>query len=118
MDHFLILSYLILSYVKKTMRIRSVYASPKPTKRFRAEVETKEGTKTIDFGLKGAFTYLDGADKTVRENYWKRHLGNPVEHRLIRRLILSPSLLSAYLIWGHSRNVHTNMRALNRLLQA
>lgn len=100
------------------MRIRSVYTSPLKTKRFRAEVETRDGLRTIDFGLKGAYTYLDGADKTVRENYWKRHLGNPTEHRLIRRLVMSPSLLSAYLIWGQSRNVHTNVRVLNRMLQA
>lgn len=95
--------------------IIKVYSSPIKNKRFRAEVQTKDGIKKIDFGLQGAYTYLDGADDKIRENYWKRHLGNATEKRLISNLIPSSSLLSAYLIWGKSRDIQQNINALNRL---
>ena len=93
--------------------ITKVYSSPIKNKRLRAEVETKGGLKKIDFGLRGGFTYIDGADKSVRANYWKRHLGNTTENNLINNLVPSPSLLSAYLLWGSSRDLQKNVNALN-----
>ena len=95
--------------------IIKVYDSHLKMKRYRAEVQTKDGIKKIDFGLKGGSTYIDGVDKSVRTNYWRRHLGNVTENKLINNLIISPSLLSAYLLWGQSRDLQKNIDTLNKL---
>jgi len=93
--------------------IIKIVDSPLKNKRYRAEL--KDGRK-IDFGLRGGFTYIDGADTLVRTNYWRRHLGNKTENRLIHDLVLSPSLLSAYVLWGQSRSIEKNVSVLNKLL--
>jgi hypothetical protein len=95
--------------------IIKIRSSPLVNKRFRAEVETRHGLKTIDFGMRGGYTYLDGADIVARRNYWKRHLGNQTEKTLIENLIPSPALLSAYLLWGNTRDLLKNMNHLNKL---
>jgi len=95
--------------------IIKIRSSPLVNKRFRAEVETRDGIRKIDFGLRGGYTYLDGADIVARKNYMKRHLGNETEKMLIDNLIPSPALLSAYLLWGNTRDLLKNMNHLNKL---
>lgn len=93
--------------------------SPLANKRFRAEIKTKNGIKMIDFGFKqnGKYgtTFIDGADIIKRTNYWKRHLANETENKLINNLVPSASLLSAYILWGHTRDVGKNVKHLNDL---
>jgi hypothetical protein len=72
--------------------------------------------RTFDFGLKNGNTFLDHHDVEKRENYWKRHLANKTEHRLITNLIPSPALFSAMLLWGDSTSLNKNIRDLNHLL--
>jgi len=87
-------------------------------KRYQATVEFSDGkTKKYQFGSKGAFTYIDGAPEYVKDAYWSRHMGNPREKYLIDNLVPSPALFSAYLLWGYSRSLATNIRSLNRLLK-
>ena len=95
--------------------ILEVVSSPIPLKRFRATVKTSKGIKQYDFGLKGGQTYIDGASDQQRTNYMLRHMGNSVEERLIENLIPSPSLLSAYLLWGKYRTLKENILRLNAL---
>lgn len=99
--------------------ITKISNSPLPNKRFRAEVKTKDGVKIIDFGFKqnGRYgtTFIDGADIVKRKNYWARHLANETEHKLINNLVPSPSLLSAYILWGNTRDVAKNVKHLNSL---
>jgi len=97
--------------------IIKVRASPLANKRFRAEVETQHGLKKIDFGFKTGYTYLDGASLQAKQNYLKRHLGNATEKRLIDNLVPSPALLSAYLLWGNTRDLSKNIAHLNKLWQ-
>lgn len=73
--------------------------------------------KKIHFGLKGGQTYLEHQDKVKRINYWKRHYANPTEKRLIKRLIPSPALFSAFILWGNSSDIDKNVQYLNRLLK-
>jgi hypothetical protein len=96
--------------------ILNIRKSPVTNKRYRAEVQMDRGIVTVDFGQQGAFTYVDGETNKARENYWKRHTANEAENDLIRNLIISPATLSAYLLWGRSRDLKTNMYILNRLL--
>jgi len=97
--------------------ITDIRPSPLKMKRYRATIKMHNGTeKKIDFGLKGGSTYIDG-DRTnkERENYLKRHLANKTEKYLIENLIPSPSLLSAYLLWGPTKSLEKNVSELNKL---
>lgn len=105
--------------------ITDIKPSPLKYKRYRAKIKMHNGTSgsdsqpkvlEIDFGLKGGNTYIDGnRSNKERENYLKRHLANKTESTLINNLIPSPSLLSAYLLWGPTKNINTNIKELNNL---
>lgn len=86
--------------------------SPVKYKRYRAFMDNG---KTIDFGLLGAMTYLDHKDVNKRRNYWLRHYGNPLEKPLLDNLVPSPSVLSAYLLWGAHTSLEKNVKELNDL---
>ena len=60
--------------------IKDIINSPLKNKKYRALMS--DGSK-IDFGLKGSSTYLDHKDKTKRNNYRARHLGNDRGNYLI-----------------------------------
>jgi hypothetical protein len=96
------------------MKILNIVDSPIKNKRFRALLDN--GDK-IDFGLKGGATYIDHGDKESRRNYWLRHYGNKVEKKLIDGMIPSPALLSAYILWGDSKSLNSNLSTLNYLLK-
>lgn len=72
--------------------------------------------KEVHFGLEGSFTYTDGATKEKRDSYLKRHMGNKIEKHLIENLIISPSLLSAYILWN-TNDIDKNVKILNDLLK-
>ena len=86
--------------------------SPRKVKRFRI---TMDDGRVFDFGYKRGETYIDHGDKTKRRNYWRRHLANDTEERLIDNLVPSPALFSAYLLWGNSTSLEKNVNHLNRL---
>jgi len=76
----------------------------------------KDGTlKTFQFGLKNGNTYIDTRSELERENYIKRHLGNPLEKHLIDEMIPSPALLSFFILWGPYKSLKENVRHLNYL---
>ena len=92
--------------------IIKIESSPLPTKRFRVFMDNG---KYYDFGLKGGSTYIDHHDMTKRLNYLKRHLANETENTLIKNLVPSPSLFSAYLLWGKYTTLEQNIHFLNSL---
>ena len=94
--------------------IKDIINSPVKTKKYRALMS--DGS-TIAFGLKSSSTYLDHKDKTKRNNYRARHLGNDREYYLIKNNIPSPALLSYYLLWGPYTTLHQNINYLNELLK-
>ena len=89
--------------------------SPLKNKKYRAYINDGQ---YVYFGLKGSSTYLDHKDTVKRENYRKRHLGNKIENHLIKNLIISPSLLSYYLLWGPHKHINDNIKYLNNLLKS
>jgi len=89
-----------------------LYLSNRKTKRFVAVINSKK----IYFGQPNAYTYIDGADDTTRDNYRKRHYANKIEKYRIDNLIPSPSLLSWYILWGDSPDIKKNINYLNRLI--
>jgi hypothetical protein len=74
------------------------------------------GNEKYYFGSPTGSTYIDHGDKLKRENYRKRHLANKTERFRVENLIHSPSLVSMFLLWGDSTNIHTNLKKLNRIM--
>lgn len=94
------------------MMIIKIGRSPLSNKRFRVYLDNG---KHYDFGYKTGLTYIDHRNKTLRENYLKRHMANEIEKILITNLVPSPSLFSAYLLWGKYDDIHKNIAHLNAL---
>jgi hypothetical protein len=94
--------------------------SSKPNKRFYVKLDNGE---IFDYGFRNAQTgktgktFIDGATVKQRENYWKRHIGNRRERQLIKNLIPSPALFSAFLLWGPSSNFYENLDFLDQLIK-
>lgn len=80
---------------------------------------TMDDGKKISFGYKFGNTYLDHKRKDLRDAYLKRHLANETENTLIKNLVPSPALFSAYLLWSYpDENVtelEENIKILNSL---
>ena len=85
-----------------------------PVKHKRLRIYMDNG-KYYDFGLDTGSTYIDHSNPIIRENYWKRHLGNPTENTLIRNLVPSPSLFSAFILWEKYPSIEKNIKYLNSL---
>ena len=74
--------------------------------------------KKIYFGQPNAYTYIDGANDIIRDNYRKRHYANKTEKYRIDNLIPSPALFSWYIIWGDSHNIKKNIKQLQSLMDS
>ena len=59
--------------------------------------------KTIHFGSEKGSTYIDHHDKIKRENYLKRHEVNENWNKV------NSGSLSAFLLWGKSTNLESNL---------
>ena len=94
------------------MKILKVLKSDRKDKKYKAILDNG---KEIHFGLKGSETYISGAAKQKRDNYLKRHLGNPLEKNLIQNNVMSPALLSAKLLWN-TPSLEKNLKLLNEKL--
>jgi len=84
--------------------------SLQPKKRYMAIFTRESGkTKTINFGSKGANTFVDGAGDKVKSAYEARHKvredwNNP----------LSAGALSKHILWGDSDNISKNVVAFKK----
>jgi hypothetical protein len=94
--------------------IDTISESPKPNKRYRVVMHNG---KHYDFGLANGKTYIDEHNEEKKANYWKRHTANKRENELISNLIWSPSLLSAYLLWGPYETIQRNAEYLNVIVK-
>jgi hypothetical protein len=101
---------------REGQEIKSIRASTKKNKRFQVILEN--GDK-YHFGLLNPIhgTYIDNGDKNLRYRYWARHYGNARERELIDSLSPSPSMYSAYILWGDHTDIKKNIKALNRLIR-
>jgi hypothetical protein len=89
-----------------------IFESDKPNKRFVAIYKDKK----YYFGSPTGFTFIDGASVQTRDNYLKRHMANATEKHKIDNFIMSPALLSAYVLWN-TPDIHKNIKILERLLK-
>ena len=85
--------------------------SERPDKRFAAIYDDK----VYYFGSPTGTTFIDGATEKQKDNYKKRHYANAVEKHRIDNLIMSPALLSWFLLWN-TPNLTENVRILEGLL--
>jgi hypothetical protein len=100
------------------MKLIKLEKSPRYNKRFRAFFDNNI---YMDFGFKDEFhqhaiTYIDGASREKRDAYISRHMGNKRENELVQSLIISPSLLSLFVLWN-TQSLENNIKILNRLLE-
>jgi len=95
----------------RTQSVVDLQKSKKSLKRYRV---TMADGRTFDFGSRFGSTYVDHGDTKRRAQYWARHY-NQTEKQLIDNLIVSPSLLSAYLLWGKYTDIYSNIGYLNEL---
>lgn len=98
------------------MEIVELIVSPKPTKRFRITLKIGDKLKHYDFGSPTGYTFIDGADEAVRENFRKRHLANATERERIENYIPSASMFAYRLLWGDYPDLFQNLIHLNRKL--
>jgi hypothetical protein len=94
------------------MKILKVVKSDRKDKKLKAILDNG---KEIHFGSDVSQTYTEGASKQKRDNYLKRHLRNPNEKRLIENNVMSPALLSAYILWN-TPSLEKNIEILNKKL--
>ena len=105
------------------MKIINVIKSPKKDKRFQALIQYDDYDvygnriyKKIDFGYKNGGTFIDHHNTTKKINYWKRHFNNPRERPFLENMIMSPAVLSGFLLWGESTNLKENIDILNEII--
>ena len=95
------------------MRFVKLVNSARKGKRFVATFEDPK--KTIHFGSKGGSTYIDHHDKSKRENYLKRHSPSGVYVPKGNYEVnenwneVNAGSLSAFLLWGKSANLESNL---------
>lgn len=97
-----------------TLQIVKIQPSTRYNKRFMATIS--DGS-IIHFGQLLGETYIDHKDRDKRKNYIARHLGNSKEKLLIDNLIISPSLLSMFILWGMFPTIEQNLEYLNKELK-
>lgn len=73
---------------RKGKRYRMVFANPH---------------QIVDFGLKGANTYIDQGDEVKRKNYLARHSKNEDWTKI------NPGSASAFILWGENRDIGDNL---------
>ena len=83
------------------MRFVKLVNSARKGKRFVATFEDPK--RTIHFGSEKGSTYIDHHDKTKRENYLKHHEVNENWNKV------NAGSLSAFLLWGKSTNLESNL---------
>jgi len=83
------------------MRFVKLVNSARKGKRFVATFEDPK--RTIHFGSEKGSTYIDHHDKIKRENYLKRHEVNENWNKV------NAGSLSAFLLWGKSTNLESNL---------
>lgn len=78
--------------------------SDKPEKKWKVEIEYKEGqrTRTIHFGAKGMDDYTKGATEQQKKNYRSRH------RKEANQNYDTAGRLSYDILWGTTRSVRTN----------
>lgn len=104
-------------------QIKEITYSNKDNKRFKIiavnkslDYNDKNKKKYIHFGDKNGDTFLDHKDENKRINYFNRHYNNKREKKYIDNLIMSPSILSLFLLWGPNKDIISNIILLNNIL--
>ena len=95
------------------MQIIKVVKSDRKGKKYVAYIS--DG-KEIHFGSDLSTSFIEGASEDKKDAYLKRHLANSVEKYRVDNLVMSPALLSTYLLWG-TPILNDNIKILNGMLK-
>lgn len=100
-------------FSKYKMQILNVVKSNRKGKKYTAILS--DG-KEVHFGSDVSTTFIEGASQAKKDAYLARHLANDVERERVEKMIMSPALLSAYLLWN-TPSLQKNIQVLNRELR-
>jgi hypothetical protein len=104
--------------MNKINEILVILLSNNKNKKYTAVILNDKNKKIkIDFGSKNSKTFLDHNDENKRYNYFLRHYNNPNEKYYIDNLIISPSLLSLFILWNNKGDIINNVKYLNMVLK-
>lgn len=93
--------------------ITRIEKCPSHLKRFRAYMS--DGCY-YDFGKIGVETFIDKRNTRIREHYYNYHLGKPIDKAIIKYLIVCPTLLEVFLLYGRFDTIEQNALFLNKIL--
>ena len=97
-------------YIMSAIKSVVIKKSEQPKKRYMAIFTRENGrTKTINFGSKGANTFVDGAGDKVKSAWEARHKvredwNNPI----------TAGSLAKHILWGDSDNISKNVVAFKK----
>jgi hypothetical protein len=94
--------------------IKNIELSNRKNKRFMITINN--GHKKIHFGDKNGNTFIDHNNEEKRINYFNRHYNNFNERKFIDEMIISPSMLSLFILWGPYIDINDNLKLLNYVL--
>ena len=88
-------------------KLESVKPSNDGKTKFIATFSNNENDKLkkVKFGIEGSFSFIDGAEESVRKAYLARHIGDiNMEDPTTR------GNLSYFITWGPFRNINDNIK--------
>lgn len=94
----------------KLLRVEKSPAIDNKHKFYAIFYDEKGKTKTVKFGTKKGFTYVDGAGPEIRDQYRARHKADVKDNNDP----MSKGNLSWFITWGESQDVDENIAAYRK----
>jgi len=95
------------------MKLLKVIKSPAKDNKYKFYAifyDENNKTKTVKFGTKTGFTFVDGAPENVKTAYRARHKADVKDNNNP----MSPGNLSWFITWGDSQDVDENIEAYRK----
>ena len=94
---------------RSKMKLLNVRPTPDgDPKKFIATFSDDGKEYDVKFGVKGSFSFVDGASISVRDAYRRRHAKDN------GRAPDTPAMLSYWITWGDSQDIDKNIREYKR----
>lgn len=95
------------------MKLYKLYKSTNPAKKFDVYVidPNSGNVRKVSFGATGYEDYTMHHDKERRDRYWMRHRKDRLTD------ITSPGAWSAFVLWGSSTNINTNLKEMLKIFK-
>lgn len=95
--------------MEKKIKLVSVKPAEDGKHKFVATFDVDGKSRNVKFGVKGSFSYVDGADIYIRDAYRARHKSEGVNPNPMAK-----GPLSYWITWGNSKHLVDNVMAYKR----